>query len=122
MNSAKESDVKNWTYNFFDDIINIRNLDLNKIKIDEKSYKNILIYCVGYMTPNSVKPLWLIINKINGYIEESNRNKYLALARVDKSKDTLKKYEILLDQHSIAQMITIRNIWKSNLILMAIYL
>ena len=91
-------------------MINIRNLDLNKIKIDEKSYKNILIYCVGYMTPNSVKPLWLIINKINGYIEESNRNKYLALARVDKSKDTLKKYEILLDQHSIAQVITIRNI------------
>ena len=91
-------------------MINIRNLDLNKIKIDEKSYKNILIYCVGYMTPNNVKPLWLIINKINGYIEESNRNKYLALGRVDKSKDTLKKYEILLDQHSIAQMITIRNI------------
>ena len=82
-------------------MINKRNLDLNKIKIDEKSYKNILIYCVGYMTPNSVKPLWLIINKINGYIEESNRNKYLALARVDKSKDTLKNmksYQINIQQ------------------------
>ena len=29
--------IKNRTYYFFDDIINIKNFDPNKIKIDEKS-------------------------------------------------------------------------------------
>ena len=36
-----------------------------------------------YVTPNCVKPLHLIINKINGYIEEDNENKYLTLAHAD---------------------------------------
>ena len=31
-------------------MINIENIDANKIKIDEKSYKNTPIYCKGYMT------------------------------------------------------------------------
>ena len=34
----------------FDDIINIKNFDPNKIKIDEKSYKNILTSYIGYVT------------------------------------------------------------------------
>ena len=42
--------IKNRTYYFFDDIINIKNFDPNNIKIDEKSYKNILIYYIGYVT------------------------------------------------------------------------
>ena len=43
-NKVKEIDIKKQTYYFFDDIINIKNVDANNIKIDEKSYKNILIY------------------------------------------------------------------------------
>ena len=45
------------------------------------------------MTPNSVKPLYLIINNANGYIKESNGNKYLILAADNESKDTPKMYE-----------------------------
>ena len=41
------------------------------------------------------KPLYLIINRINGYIEESNANTYLTLISTDGSKDTIKKYEEL---------------------------
>ena len=37
----------------------------------------------------------LITNIINGYIEEYNGNKYLALVQTDESKDALKKYEEL---------------------------
>ena len=51
-------------------MINIKNFDPNKITIDGKSYINILICYVGYVTPDSVKPLYLIIHKINGYIEK----------------------------------------------------
>ena len=68
-------------------MINIKTLDPNKIKIDEKSYKNILIYYIRYVMIkglryvkiNSFNPLYFIIDKINGYIEESNENKYLKL-------------------------------------------
>ena len=38
---------------------------------------------LNYATNNSVNPLYLIINKINGYIEESNGNKYLRLVPPD---------------------------------------
>ena len=49
-NKIKDIDIKNHTYYFFDDIINIRSFDPNKIKIDEKSYKNIVIYYIGCLT------------------------------------------------------------------------
>ena len=35
-NKFKDIDIKNWTYYFFDDMINKKNLDPNNIKIDEK--------------------------------------------------------------------------------------
>ena len=51
-------------------MINIKNLDPNKMKIDEKSYKNIFIYQIEYETitdlrhaKNSVNPLYLAIDK-----------------------------------------------------------
>ena len=42
MNSVNDINIENRTYYFFDDMINIKSLDPNKIKIDKKSYKNIL--------------------------------------------------------------------------------
>ena len=42
--SVKDMNIKNLTYYFFDDIINIKEFYPNDIKIDEKSYKNVLIY------------------------------------------------------------------------------
>ena len=67
-------------YCFFDDMINIKTLNLNQIKIDETSYKDILTYHFGYLTAkdlsyaiiNSVNPLYFTINKINEYIDKSN--------------------------------------------------
>ena len=69
--------------------------EVNEVKTDEESYKHILFYYIGYASTKSVKPLYLIINKINKYIEESIRNKYLTLVSTDESKNTLKKYEEL---------------------------
>ena len=48
-NKVKVMDIKNHTHYIFNDTININNYDLNNIKIDEKSYKNILIYYIGYV-------------------------------------------------------------------------
>ena len=72
-NLKKKNDIKNRMYYFFDDI-NVKNLDPNKIKIDEKSYKNILIYYIGCMTAKCVKALYVTINKMYEYIKESNGN------------------------------------------------
>ena len=97
-NKFKLIDIKNRTHYFFADMINIKNLHPNKIKIDEKSYKNILIYYTGYVTvknlsyvkTDSVNPLYLITDKINGYFEEGNENKYLTLVLTNESKRKLK--------------------------------
>ena len=48
--SNKFKDIKNRTYHFFNDVINIENFDPNNIKIDERSYKDILTYYIGYVT------------------------------------------------------------------------
>ena len=86
MNTVKQIGIKKCRYHFYDDMINIKNFDPNKIKIDENSYNNTLIYYIKYMTTNRVKLLYLFINKINEYIEERNRNKYLTLLPIDENK------------------------------------
>ena len=77
-------DIKKHTYYFFNDIMNIEKFDPSKIKIDEKSYKNILIFYIGYVTIKDSKyvkiygtnPLCLIFRNVNGYFEEFNKSKY----------------------------------------------
>ena len=67
------------------------------------SYKNILIYYIGYVTIknskyakiNSVNSLHLIFNKVNGYFEEIDGSKYLTLVPTNESKEKIKKYEEL---------------------------
>ena len=50
MENIKEINIKYRTYYFFDDMINIKDFDSNLLKIDKKSYKNIDIYYIGYIT------------------------------------------------------------------------
>ena len=48
MGTVKQIDIKNKTYYFYNDMINIKKFDSNLLKIDEKSYKDIDIYNIGY--------------------------------------------------------------------------
>ena len=52
MGVVKQIDIKNWTlfFFFYNDIIVIKNFEPNLLKIDKKSYKNIGIYNIGYIT------------------------------------------------------------------------
>ena len=61
MGRVKEINIKNRTYYFFNDMINIRVFDSNLLKIDKKSYKNIDIYYIGY----------ILIKKIDDYRRKS---------------------------------------------------
>ena len=89
----EDIDIKSSTYYFFNGIINIKNFDPNKMKINEKLNKNILIYYIGYRTIkdskyvkiNSVNPLCIIVNKVNRYFEKINANKYLTLVSTNES-------------------------------------
>ena len=79
MEDIKQVNIKNGTYYFFNDMINIKNFDSNLLKIDKKLYKYIDLYYFGYITIEkiddyeniySVNPLYLIVNTANGHIEE----------------------------------------------------
>ena len=85
-------------------MINIKNFNSGFLKLDKKSYKNVDIYYIRYITIknivdyesiHSVDPLYLIIDKVDGYIEEKNGNKYLSFACTDK-KEVLEKYTKLI--------------------------
>ena len=96
-NKFKDISIKNHTYYFFNDIINIKNFDRNNIKTDEKSCKTILIYYIGYVTIkdskyvkiNSLDPLYLIINKVRRYFEEIDGNKSLTMVPTNESKEKI---------------------------------
>ena len=106
MGTIRQIDIKNRTYYFYNDIIDIQDFDSNLLKIDKKSYKDIGIYNIGYITKkevddckniNSVNPLHLNITHANGYIEEKSVNKYLVfdsmeLHSTDENTELIKKY------------------------------
>ena len=96
MGKVKQIEIKNWTYYFYNDIINLKNLESNLLKIDKKHYKGIDIYYIGYITIKkigdceniySVNPLYLIIGKVDGHIEEKmGVNIYLLVLRMNTKK------------------------------------
>ena len=49
-NNLKEISIKNCTCQYFDDIIKFEDFDIDNILIDEKPYKNILVYKILYKT------------------------------------------------------------------------
>ena len=50
MGVVKQIDIKNRTYYFYNDIIDLKHFDSRLLKIDKKSYRNIGIYNIGYIT------------------------------------------------------------------------
>ena len=101
MDTTKQINIKNQTYYFYNDIIDVENFDAQLLKIDKKSNKDIDIFNIGYVTKkkigncmniNSVNPLYLGITLGNGYIEEKDSNKYLVFDSTDENKELVKKY------------------------------
>ena len=96
MGKVKQINIKNRTYYFYNDQINLKDFDARLLKVDKKNYKEIGIYFTGYVTVkiiascnniNSVNPLYLKINEMIGHFEEKNENKYLVLDDVDENKE-----------------------------------
>ena len=76
-------------------MINLKNFEPSLLKIDKKSYKNIGIYNIGYITIKkiddyeniyNVNPLCLVVKDANGYIEEKGVKKYLIFDSTGQNK------------------------------------
>ena len=86
MGPIKQINIKNQTYYFYNEIIDLKTFDSKNLKLNKKTYKNIDIYDIGYITIKkighgynikSVNPLYLLIDNASGYIKEINKDKYL---------------------------------------------
>ena len=94
----KQSNIKNQTYYVLNDIVNIKDFHSSLLKLGKKLNKSIGIYnilCIttekidDYENVYSVNPLYLIIGKAIGHIEENNGDKYLVFDSADENKEVL---------------------------------
>ena len=106
MGSIKEINIKDRTYHFYNDIIDLKTFDSKNLKLDKKAYKDLDIYNIGYVTikkigdcydVNSVNPLYLRIDNASGYIKEDWTYKYLIFDSTDENKELLKRYDDVFD-------------------------
>ena len=90
-----EVNIKDRTYYFPDDLIDIKNFNSDLLKIDKKLHKDINIYYISYITIkkysdyeniHAVNHLYLIIHSATGYFKEKYGEKYLII-------DSTEKYE-----------------------------
>ena len=98
MGKVKELTIKNQTYHYFNDIIDIKDFQSNLLTIDKKHYENIDIYYIGFImikkfgdceNIHSVNPLYLLIYSATGYFKEKNGEKYLILDLTEKYEEDL---------------------------------
>ena len=99
--AIRQIDIKSKTYYFYNDLINIKNFNNNKLKLDKKGALGNDVYYIGYITKKlqwrvfSVKPLYLMINKIEGHFEEVDGDKYLIIS--SGNGDIMQKYQEVFD-------------------------
>ena len=121
-NEFKKIRIKNRTCYYFDDIIELEDLDLDNILIDKKSHKNILIYDISYKTLIDPKPLQIIFEKINGFIKIYDRTKYLVLLGHEKYDTIYDRIRHLISLKSGITYFFLTKLQKSKLIFKILYL
>ena len=91
MGETKQINIKNRTYYFYNDQIDLKDFNARLLKVDKKDYNDIDIYYIGYVTIkeigdynniSSVNPLYLMINEMIGHFKEKNEIKYLVLDEI----------------------------------------
>ena len=101
--TTKQLNIKNRTYYFYNDLINIVNFEASNFKLDKKASTGLDSYYIGYVdkkpdwSVNSVNLLYLMINRIDGYVEEKNGSKYLNISDTGRNSEVLKKYNQVFD-------------------------
>ena len=87
--ALKQINIKNRTYYFYNDQINLKDFDAKLLKVHKKDYMTVkkIDNCKNI---NSVNPFYLMIDEMIGHFEEKNENKYLVLDDVDENKEVSK--------------------------------
>ena len=109
--TVSELNIKNRTYYFLNDLINILNFESINLKLDKKIWKDIIIwdiiyigYYIGYIDKNkpkdwqvrTVNPLYLMINKVFCSVEDENCVRYLKIEK-NHSEPALNKWNLVFD-------------------------
>ena len=85
MGEIKQVNIKNQTYYFYNDIINLDEFGGSKINVNKKNFNDINIYYLGYEYKkkitecneiNSVNPLYLRITDMKVNLEKVNMIMY----------------------------------------------
>ena len=98
MVTTKPINIKNRTYYFYNDLINIKDFDPKLSKLEKNTSMDIDIHYIGCVTKkdeykiNSINPLYLFVHRIDGFTEEKEGDKYLNIASTDRNSEVLKKY------------------------------
>ena len=80
-------------------MINILGFEANNLKLDKKASMDLDIYYIGYVDKkpewrvNSANPLYLMINRIDGFFEEKNGEKCLNISDTARNNEVLKNYK-----------------------------
>ena len=83
---VRSLEIKNSSYHFWDDTIYIENFNPELLKIDKN------ISSIG-INISSVNSLYLVIKKIDGYVEErENGDRYLNISPVKDNNEILKTF------------------------------
>ena len=98
MGEVRDLNIKNRTYYYFNDIIDIKKFMPNLLKVGKKSHRDFDICYIGYDTIkkfnnckniHSVNPLCLVIHSATRYFKEEYRAKYLILDPIEKYEEVL---------------------------------
>ena len=104
METIQQINIKNRTYYFYNDMINLDEFDESKTKVDKKDFNDIDIYYLGYEHKkkmsecnviNSVNPLYLRIVGMNGQFEKGKDDAWYLIISDD--DDVYKKLVDIFD-------------------------
>ena len=100
MGEIKQINIKDRTYYFYNNVINLDEFDENKIKVDRKNFNVIDIYCLRYEYKkkitecnemNSANPLYLRIKDMKGQFKKGKGDNVWYLI-IFGDADVLKKF------------------------------
>ena len=61
MANIKQTNIKNYTYYFSNDMVNIKGFNSSLLIVDKKSNENIGIHNIGYITKNKLLIMKILI-------------------------------------------------------------
>ena len=100
MSSLREINIKYYACFYTDDIINIKDLELDKILVYKKPYKNSFISCIAYKIPHNELSLHITFDRVNGYVEKPDRDKHLLFRPSEKYETMFNRVKNIFGQKS----------------------